>query len=129
MVQRRTPSLPFDAPPEPDSAEPTDVEAKDLIRWVEYKYDLELDTQNRIVGGEWHMEAHPDFIWIPRTGHRPQSPLDSALAGERWETGAAVPAKWARAAKYGATRGLILDTLTVALLKKSATPEPTPLLK
>lgn len=111
------------------SDDANDDEAQDIVRWVEYKYDLELDAKNRIIGGEWRLEAHPDFIWIPRSGFRPQSPLDSALAGERWEEDAPVPAKWAKAAKYGAARGLILDTLTAALLKKSATPVATPSLK
>lgn len=109
--------------------DPSDDEGRDIIRWVEYDYDLELDAQDRIIGGEWHLDAHPDFIWIPRTGFRPQSPLDSAIAGEGWDNGSAIPAKWAKAAQYGAARGIILDTLTDALLKKSARAIPPALLK
>jgi hypothetical protein len=26
-------------------------------------YDLELDDHNKIVGGEWYHQAHPDFLW------------------------------------------------------------------
>jgi hypothetical protein len=30
-----------------------------------YYYDLELDANDRIVGGEWYQNIHPDFIWMP----------------------------------------------------------------
>jgi hypothetical protein len=29
-----------------------------------YQYDLELDAQGKIVGGEWRTEARPDFLWV-----------------------------------------------------------------
>jgi hypothetical protein len=29
-----------------------------------YQYDLELDAQGRIVGGEWIGADRPDFLWI-----------------------------------------------------------------
>lgn len=101
---------------------PTDHESEDFVRWVEYAYDLELDAGGNIVGGEWHLAAHPDFIWVPRTGFRPQSPLDRALANETWDDGAPVPEKWSKAARAGAARGLVLDTLTVGILRRSAAP-------
>ncbi len=39
-----------------------------LLR-VTYEYDLELEAAAdgfRPTGGEWHGNAHPDFLWIPR---------------------------------------------------------------
>lgn len=41
-----------------------------LIR-VTYTYDLELSQTEsgfEIVGGEWHSNAHPDFLWVPTKG-------------------------------------------------------------
>ena len=41
-----------------------------LIR-VSYTYDLELEQQGdryEIAGGEWHTNAHPDFLWVPQKG-------------------------------------------------------------
>jgi hypothetical protein len=32
------------------------------VKKIEYKYVLELDRGNRIIGGYWESE-HPDFIW------------------------------------------------------------------
>lgn len=36
---------------------------------ITYTYDLELSQVNgnwEITGGEWHENAHPDFLWVPR---------------------------------------------------------------
>jgi len=34
-------------------------------RTVRYTYDLELDQNGNIVGGEWYNNIHPDFMWLP----------------------------------------------------------------
>jgi len=36
-----------------------------------YSYDLELDSNYAIVGGEWYSTQHPDFLWIPVEGTFP----------------------------------------------------------
>lgn len=43
----------------------TDSEKHDMTNTVRYYYDLELDHEGRIVGGEWYQNKHPDFIWMP----------------------------------------------------------------
>ena len=53
----------------------TDSPKDDVIRWVSYKYDLEMDKDSKILGGEWHSFGHPDFIWYPRNG--PRGPGDA----------------------------------------------------
>lgn len=55
-----------------DESEPTweTVHGTDnqKIAIMELQYRLELDSQGRIVGGEWESDARPDFIWdLPRT--------------------------------------------------------------
>jgi hypothetical protein len=30
-----------------------------------YYYDLEIDENNNIIGGEWYQVAHPDMLWKP----------------------------------------------------------------
>ncbi len=47
-----------------------------------YEYVLELDRDNKIIGGEWLNQSktnHPDFLWVP-TGHgnNSGSPVDYA---------------------------------------------------
>ena len=32
---------------------------------VHYSYDLELDKNGKIIGGEWYSNKHPDFLWTP----------------------------------------------------------------
>ena len=53
-----------------------DTEENDLIRTTTYHYDLELDDQGRIVGGEWYQNRHPDFVWTP---------TQNAVASSRWD--------------------------------------------
>lgn len=103
----------------------TDVAENDIIRWVRYKYDLELDANGRIVGGEWKTPGHPDFIWKARGGARPQSPLDPYLNTTKWNLEGTIPPLWATLGQRGAEYGIVLDALTRAMLEKaSAVPEP-----
>lgn len=45
-------------------------------------YSLELDDQQRIIGGEWHTDVHPDFLW--RLDRKPAA--GDALAGLDYAT-------------------------------------------
>ena len=40
---------------------------------VKYVYDLEVDKEGNIVGGEWYSNFHPDFIWNLLPDSRPVS--------------------------------------------------------
>ena len=51
----------------------TDSPQRDGLRNVQYAYDLELDSQGNIIGGEWYKDAHPDFIWMPESSAIAQS--------------------------------------------------------
>jgi hypothetical protein len=31
---------------------------------IEFNYDLELDSNKNIIGGEWLEKSHPDFLWV-----------------------------------------------------------------
>ena len=33
---------------------------------VTYHYDLEIDKDGNVIGGEWYQRAHPDMIWKPK---------------------------------------------------------------
>ena len=46
-------------------ARETDDESNDKLTRVRYTYDLELDSEGKIIGGEWYNNTHPDFIWTP----------------------------------------------------------------
>lgn len=42
-----------------------DSESQDRMATAAYYYDLEIDKDGKIVGGEWYQNRHPDFIWMP----------------------------------------------------------------
>lgn len=97
----------------------TDSPDNDSVRWVLYAYDLEIDNKNQIIGGEWHLEGHPDFIWSPKKNSKAMSSLDIGLLNYPWKVGEPLPAPWAAAAEIGAPRGILLNTISEAIVKKS----------
>jgi hypothetical protein len=62
------------------------------IKTLNYKYDLELNTNGEILGGEWHQYAHPNFTWQVEAGYVPSTVGDEGL-NATWN-GGAVPASW-----------------------------------
>ncbi len=75
----------------------TDEPGRDRIVLVDYFYDLELDGAGRVVGGEWYVNRHPDFLFSPPRGARAVTSAD-ALAKGKWGAGQALPASWQSAA-------------------------------
>lgn len=45
-----------------------DSKSDDKLETQIYNYDLELNQDGKIIGGEWHTDNHPDFIWTIRNG-------------------------------------------------------------
>ncbi|WLQ12079.1 pre-peptidase C-terminal domain-containing protein [Hahella aquimaris] len=45
-----------------------DYPSYDRAYTVRYVYDLELDSNGDIIGGEWYNNRHPDFLWTPAPG-------------------------------------------------------------
>jgi hypothetical protein len=101
------------------NADEVDSSDRDSIRWVEYRYDLELNAKGEAIGGEWYLESHPDFIWVPKKGSRPASAQDLVLKSQDWG-GSVLPDDWMVAAQKSSPRGTILHTITDALLKKAS---------
>jgi hypothetical protein len=95
-----------------------DDESQDIIHWVNYAYDLELNQNNEIIGGEWHQEIHPDFIWTPKAGAEPVSRLDNLLTGS-WEAMGSVPDQWQQVSRLSSPRGILLSKPVRAILQKS----------
>lgn len=74
-----------------------DSPARDLVRQVRYLYDLELDGDGKIIGGEWYQNKHPDFLWTPPPDTRARTTGDAYALGS-WSIGQPVPEAWRRAA-------------------------------
>lgn len=79
----------------------SDSPASDELNSVRYIYDLELDAQGEIKGGEWYTNRHPDFLWTPPSDARAKTSAD-AFASGAWGSGAVLPASWREAAIRGA---------------------------
>jgi hypothetical protein len=101
---------------------PDDSPARDAIRWVEYVYDLELDADGRIIGGEWHQAAHPDFLWTPPPGVKAISPADRFSPG-RWDDGEIIPTVWRLGARNASSQGLPLARVVEGLIERANRPE------
>jgi hypothetical protein len=51
--------------PDENGKLPKDKAELDRHVAVNYLYDVELDQDGNIVGGEWYHVQHPDFLWAP----------------------------------------------------------------
>ena len=85
----------------------------------EYTYDLELDAKGDIVGGEWHQDQHPDFIWAVEPGYRPLSMGDILLGRDNQWDGVQVPTNWQNAARISSARNQPLEAIVSKLVELS----------
>lgn len=83
------------------SDRPTDGEENDSLRTVQYIYDLEINAQGKIIGGEWYQNAHPDFMWAPANKARAVSVVDRELQGS-WQGNGSPPQSWQKKAEFAA---------------------------
>lgn len=108
----------------------TDDSSHDAIRRVDYYYDLELDANKKIIGGEWYNNSHPDFLWTPPENTRAQTRYEPASGS--WQQNQMTPQIWRDAAKQASARqGAPLAAIVESLVKfanagATATPAPTP---
>ena len=110
----------------------TDNPSYDAIRKVAYLYDLELDANGKIIGGEWYQNPHPDFLWTPAKTMRAQTRYEAQATGS-WKATDALPASWQSAAKSAAAGqiaplALIIEHLIQFANSNSVavSPSPTP---
>lgn len=58
----------------------------DGINLAYYRYDLELDEEFNIIGGEWHDLQHPDFLWRPAKNAQALTYYDYYLMSDKlWD--------------------------------------------
>ncbi|HEX7841428.1 MAG TPA: hypothetical protein VF469_28340 [Kofleriaceae bacterium] len=95
----------------------SDGPSDDAVNTAIYKYDLELNAQGRIIGGEWFTgKCHPDFLWTPPPNARAISLAEPEATGT-WEAGQALPQSWRSAGVSAASDGMPLAKIVEALVR------------
>ncbi|TXH78861.1 MAG: hypothetical protein E6Q85_01005, partial [Thiothrix sp.] len=80
-----------------------DSPSYDSIQQVAYEYDLELDANDVIIGGEWYRNEHPDFLWTPTKGTPAQTRYEAVASGTWDDIRRAMPVSWRTAGIQAAT--------------------------
>lgn len=88
----------------------------------DYYYDLELDADGTVIGGEWYIRAHPDFLWTPPAGARAASRYE-ALATGAWDVSQPLPESWRVAARSAAADATPLAAIVDAMLAAANQPQ------
>jgi hypothetical protein len=103
-----------------------DKEKLDRRVAVKYLYDLELDKNGRIIGGEWLLNRHPDFLWSPPADTIAQTDGDEILTSNNdkasWKNREKrhIPDSWRDAAiNYSSPKGQPLGRIVKELVQKS----------
>lgn len=82
-------------------------------------YELELDSQWNLIGGEWVSGKHPDLLWTVPKGLKPDSIGDRLLPP--WNPdGDSIPKTWEKAARVSANQLTPLRRVVELLVQRSA---------
>jgi hypothetical protein len=81
-------------------------------------YDLELDSDKNVIGGEWYQNAHPDFIWSYAKNTQAISKEDPALANVRWNKSQPIPEAFTSVAQQSSAQGVPLWSFLSKLAPK-----------
>ncbi len=90
-----------------------------LTATVRYQYDLELDENLNVIGGEWYSEAHPDFMWVPELNSVIDTSGDKLIKNDTWKTTELVPTLYKTANQMNAQQGIPLRKVVQKLFKAS----------
>jgi hypothetical protein len=84
-----------------------------------FKYDLELDQNGNIVGGEWYSHEHPDFLWIVPKDAMANGPLDNELQGDWNPKNELFPKAWVKPAIRSSKIGIVPHQIVMKLFELS----------
>ncbi|WP_168204128.1 pre-peptidase C-terminal domain-containing protein [Aliikangiella coralliicola] len=96
----------------------SDTANYDGISRVSYHYDLELNENGKIIGGEWYNQAHPDFLWTPAKNAVAQSYYD--VNDSKWDVTQPIPVEWRSQAKRASYYSQPMTTLVNQLFAHSS---------
>jgi hypothetical protein len=102
------------------------VTSRNTVKSKTFIYDLELDSEYNIIGGEWHSKETPDFIWSFPSQDRAMAREDVKVKAQKltWNINEILAPEIADFARSASRRGEVLAIITDTLLKASATQSP-----
>ena len=93
---------------------------KPRLHAVKMLYDVELDGEGAIVGGEWYSNFHPDFIWHFAPTSRALSIGEKAMSEAMgWDGASPLPLALQDAARKSSSHGQPLATVVETLVRLS----------
>jgi hypothetical protein len=110
-----------------------DSSRNDAIQSATYIYDLELNSKDEIIGGEWYSNVHPDFLWTFPKEARALSVVDQRAKGVTGLIGSYanysrdgwngrtndIPASWKAVAREASSQGQPLTKVVETLVTLS----------
>ena len=84
-----------------------------------FVYDLELDENYQVVGGEWRGESHPDFLWIYPESNNPFLNPNTLAELYTASLDPLITTEVASRARKLSVKGKVLDEVVYKILQKS----------
>ncbi len=94
----------------------TDNKNNDAVTAVRYVYDLELDENGKILGGEWYNNTHPDFLWTPTPDAFAYNSSDAEGLSKNWTWASNNPTIPAQVARHARSREAKRDATPLAVI-------------
>ncbi|MBC74558.1 MAG: hypothetical protein CME64_00930 [Halobacteriovoraceae bacterium] len=84
---------------------------------INYSYDLEIDRNGNIIGGEWITKYHPDFTWMIKEGTSPSTTEDIFLKDFLWDGKTPLDYYVRSLGKQAAKKGKVLEYIVRSLIE------------
>ncbi len=101
------------------------VQNKPTTKVYRYFFDLEMDANQNIIGGEWYTQSHPDFIWTYAKGAKAVTRAEAGLNASEWNVSAPLPQSWMAAAQRASANGSPLAVIIQRIVEAAPKAEYT----
>lgn len=89
---------------------------RNLMKSLKFTYDLELDENYQIIGGEWRDAPRPDFLWRRKDSQVPMPHTGPDVRLDMWRMG---DANWRRASLENSAKGMPIKFFVEELFRLS----------
>ena len=100
------------------------ISNKPPTKTLRFLYDLELDVNQNVIGGEWYLNSHPDFLWTYDRGAQARARGDSTINSAEWDVSGPVPAAWTSIARQASSVGSPLYSVIRRIIESAPREDP-----